>query len=520
MSWPAELAARYRADGHWLDRTLDHWLDAVGQPDRIALVSGEHRISYRELAAHVERLAAGLLERGLRRGDRILVQLPNRWEFVALLLACLRTGVQPVLTLPAHRYSELRYLARHAEARMIVVPDRWRDFDHAAMAERVANGLDWPCEVVVVGDVLPAALLAEPTTVVNRPEPDDIAFFLLSGGTTGTPKMIGRTHNDYDCHIRSTSGHTAIGTDTVYLAVLPAAHNFPLCPGILGTLVAGGTVVLALSPEPSAAFAIMARESVTMTSVVPAIARRWVEAVATFGRPSSLELVQIGGSVLDADLADAVSSALGCRIQQVFGMAEGLISYTRPDDPDDVVRGTQGRPVCVADEIRIVDEDDREVSPSEVGELLTRGPYTTCGYYRSPEHNARAFTPDGWYRTGDLVRLHPTGNLVVAGRRKDLINRAGEKVSADEVEQLALDLFDLAGVAAIPVPDRTVGERVCLVVVARDTAPTLAQVRDAFTAHGVANYKVPEQLEVLGALPLTPVGKVDKKALRASLVTA
>lgn len=518
MKWPAEVAARYRAEGYWLDRTLDHWVAEPAYPGKTALVSGEHRISYRELAGHVAELAGGLRAAGLRRGDRILVQLPNRWEFVVVLLACLRTGIAPVLALPAYRDNELAYLARHTGARMIVVPGTWRGFDHAAMATRIAGALEWPCRVAVCEDGPPDWLRA-PSGPTERPDPDDVAFFLLSGGTTGTPKLIGRTHNDYDCHIRHTAPLAGIGPHTVYLAVLPAAHNFPLCPGILGTLAAGGTVVLAPSPEPAAAFALMAREHVTTTSVVPAVARRWVDAATASGPPApGLRLVQVGGSMLEPDLARALPSALGCRLQQVLGMAEGLICYTRLDDPEDLVTGTQGRPVCPADEVRVVDDSDVDVPEGEIGELLTRGPYTTRGYFGAPEHNARAFTADGWYRTGDLVRRLPGGHLVVAGRRKDLINRAGEKVSAEEVEQLALDLLDLTAAAAVPLPDPAVGERVCLVVVPRGPAPALAEVRAAFLAHGVAHYKVPEQVEVLDALPLTAVGKVDKKVLRAGLV--
>ncbi|HKS47647.1 MAG TPA: AMP-binding protein [Amycolatopsis sp.] len=532
--WPAEFAARYRAVGHWRDQTFGrltrHWADEYGP--REALVDGEHRISYRQLAEHADALAIALREHGLQRGDRLLVQLPNCWELLVLLLACLRAGVAPVLALVAHREHELAYLARHAEVAMIVVPDHWRGHDHRQMAVDLVAGLDRPCLIGVVGSTRPGlldlrALLAGstgPRHVLDRdePHPDDVAFFLLSGGTTGTPKMIGRTHNDYEYHVRRTAEICAVGPETAYLVTLPAAHNFPLCPGILGTLSKGGRVVLARSPEPVAAFDTIARERITMTSLVPAIAQRWVEA-ADARKPDlgSLRLIQVGGSVLEPGLARKIPAVLGGQLQQVYGMAEGLINYTRLDDPDHVVFATQGRPISPDDEVLVVDENDTPVPPGEVGELLTRGPYTIRSYFRAPDHNRKAFTPDGWYRTGDLVRWHPSGNLVVAGRRKDLINRGGEKISAEEVEDLVRKLLPVSAMAVVPVPDLTFGERVCLVVVPAAGRPalTLEAVRTALRSYGVAHYKLPEQLEVLDDLPLTPIGKVDKKALRARLST-
>ncbi|MEV0642649.1 AMP-binding protein [Streptomyces sp. NPDC050619] len=537
--WPADFAARYRAAGYWRDEPLGSWMwrRAEEHGDRTALVDGDRRITYRAMAEHADALAEALLVQGLDRGDRVLVQLPNCWELVLLVLACARTGIAPVLALVPHREHELDYLARHAEARMIVVPDRWRAFDHQAMAARLAEQLGRPLPVAVVGDHphpghLDLRHMLRVTGDVSArrrridgtaPAAEDIALFVLSGGTTGQPKMIGRTHNDYTYAARRMGEIIHVGPETTYLVTLPAAHNFPLGgPGIVGTLAVGGRVVMLPSPEPHAAFTMIERESPTVTSLVPAIARRWVEAAeATWRDLSSLEVVQVGGSPLDPALARRIQATLGCRLQQVFGMAEGLLNCTRLDDDDDVVFGTQGRPISPGDELLIVDDDGVAVPPGAVGELLTRGPYTPRGYYRSPEHNRRTFTTDGWYRTGDLVRTHPSGNLVVEGRNKDLINRGGEKISAEEVESLARAMLTVRDAVTVPVPDAHLGERVCLVVVPAEgqPPPTLESVRDAFTAHGVAHYKVPEQVEVLDAIPLTPIGKPHKQAIR-SLISA
>ena len=512
VPWPADYAARYRAAGHWVDQPLGHWPRrwAEAHGDRTALVDGATRLTYRELADRVDALAGALREQGLCRGDRIVVQLPNSWEFVALVLACFRSGIVPVLALTAHRAHELAHLLRHAEARLLVVPDRWRDFDHQALAARIAAEAPGECRVLVKGEADPghldlARLLAPgPGTReraaaldADRPHPDDVALFLLSGGTTGLPKLIARTHNDYGYNVRRSAEVSGFDHSTVFLAALPAGHNAVLgCPGILGTLHSAATAVRA-------------------------VAQQWV-AEAAGGRYDlgTLRLVTLGGSVVDPALARRVRDELGGQVQQLYGMAEGLLCCTRPDDPDALVFGTQGRPVSPDDELLVVDEHDRPVPLGSTGELLTRGPYTPRGYYRAAEHNARAFTPDGWFRTGDLVRLHPGGYLTVEGRRKELINRGGEKVSAEEVENLARLLVGVDRVAAVPLPDDRFGERVCLVLApAGAAAPSLDDVRERFARHGVAHYKLPEQLEVLAELPLTSVGKVDKKAIRERLAT-
>ena len=498
------------------------------------LVDGDGtRLTHRELADRAEAAAARLLDLGMARGDRVVVQLGNGWEFVVLTLACLRAGIVPVMALPAHRRTELAYLARHAEATAIAVPDRMRDFDHQALAHELADDVrevtGGPWHVLVAGDdVAPGsvdlrALCAPgPATDVPGPDSGDVAVFLLSGGTTGLPKLIARTHDDYAYNALRSAEMAGLDAGSVYLVSLPAGHNFPLaCPGILGALLVGGRVVMLPSPEPVRAFATIAAEGVTHTAVVPAVAGRWLDHAAEHGAGdlATLRVLQVGGARLADELARKVRPVLGVQLQQVFGMAEGLLNYTRLDDPDDVVCTTQGRPMSPADEVRLVDELDRDVPEGEPGSLLTRGPYTPRGYYKAAEQNARAFTEDGWYRSGDICRRTPGGDLVVEGRDKDMINRGGEKISAEEVENLVYQLDSVAQVAAVAMPDPQLGERVCLYVVPRPGATvTLEEIRDAMDAIGVARFKLPEHLVLVDELAATKVGKIDKKALRADIV--
>ena len=534
VPWPQEAAERYRDAGYWRGRALGdyvhEWADRYG--DAEAVVDGEVRLTYRQLAALADGAASRLLGAGLVPGDTLLVQLPNSWEFVALTLACLRAGIAPVMALPAHRGHELRYLAAHAQVAAIAVPDRIGDFDHQALARDVAAATPSVRMLLVAGDdvdvdtvdlrglLRPAKAPAAARARLDALTPDsgDVAVFLLSGGTTGLPKLITRTHDDYEYNARRSAEVCGFSSDTVYLASLPASHNFPLaCPGILGAFMNGGRVVFARTPDPDKILPLMAAEQVTATAVVPAVAQRWIDAVAS-GRhpaPPSLRLLQVGGARLAPEVARRVEPVLGCTLQQVFGMAEGLLNHTGLDDPDSVKVLTQGRPMCPDDEIRIVDATDAPVPEGEMGALLTRGPYTPRGYYRAEEHNTRSFTADGWYRTGDIVRLDPSGNLVVEGRDKDLINRGGEKISAEEIEDLIYRLPGVARVAAVARLDPELGERVCAVIVPQAGRElTLEAIREALQSMEVARYKLPEHLVLVDDLPLTKIGKVDKKALR------
>ncbi|WP_433475753.1 (2,3-dihydroxybenzoyl)adenylate synthase [Spirillospora sp. CA-142024] len=535
VPWPEDAARRYVEEGYWRGRTIGDELLAVAdaRPDAVALVEDGRRLTYRELAERADAAAVRLAELGLRPDDRIVLQLPNSIEFTVLTFACLRLGVIPVMALPGHRRHEIAYLAEHAEAVAIAVPDVLRDFDHQAMAAEIQRDNPVLRHLLVLGKpTAPGAVDlhalcsppegSAPRTTVDayRPGSRSVALFLLSGGTTGLPKLIARTHDDYVYNARRSAEVSGFGPDTVYYAALPLAHNFALaCPGLLGTLLCGGRVVMG-SPRPADAFAAIEREGVTATAAVPAIAQRWLD--HRHADPDrdlgSLRVLQVGGARLADEVAFRVRPTLGCTLQQVFGMAEGLLNYTRLDDPDDVICTTQGRPMCPADEILVVDDSGRPVPGDTPGLLLTRGPYTPRGYYRAEEHNARAFTPDGWYRTGDIVRLRPDGNLVVEGRDKDMINRAGENISAEEIENLAYRVPGVTQAAAVAMPDADLGERVCLYVVPEpDRDIALDDVHDAMERAEVARFKFPDRVVTVDALPATKLGKIDKKALRADI---
>lgn len=290
------------------------------------------------------------------------------------------------------------------------------------------------------------------------------------------------------------------------------------CPGFLGAILSGGRVVVTNQPNPEECFGLIARERVTVTSLVPPLAMVWLDvAEATKPHLPSLRTLQVGGAKLSHEAARRVAPALGCKLQQVFGMAEGLICFTGLDDPDEIVLTTQGKPMSPADEVRVVDDRGQDLPDGTTGHLLTRGPYTIRGYYDAPEQNAASFTPEGYYRSGDLVRRVAGGYLIVEGRDKDQINRGGEKIAAEEVENLLLGHASVLDVAVVGMPDNYLGERICAFIVPRSTRPNSNDLRAFLKTQGLAAFKIPDRFEFVEKFPTTGVGKISKKSLREEL---
>ncbi|WP_223884171.1 (2,3-dihydroxybenzoyl)adenylate synthase [Micromonospora craniellae] len=505
------------------------------RPEALALSAGGRSLTHGELAAAVATAAAGLTALGIRRGDAVIVQLPNDLELVVLTLALSRLGAPPVLTPTALRDYELEHLVRIVRPVGIAIAATHARFDHLAMARRLRATHPSVRSLLVSGvadhatneSIVDLVALCAPgfgssIPVTDTAQLDDPALCLLSSGTTGPPKVIPRLQQAYDYQLRITPDLAGVDQDSVYLAVMPATHGFVLgCPGVLGTIGVGGRVVLGHSAEPAVAFALVERERVTHCALVPALAQRWVEAAAdTEHDLSSLQVLQVGGARPSRPQVERIPQTLGAVVQQCYGMSEGLLNYTALDDGDDVKFDTQGRPASPADEILVVGPDGRPVPPGGTGELLTRGPYTVAGYYADDEANASSFTVDGYYRTGDLVRVHePSGSLVVEGRCRDVVNRGGEKIPAAELESLAAEHPDVVEVTVIGVPHERYGEIVCLYVVCREgvPAPRLREMRSFLAERGLARFKLPERVEIVARLPYLGIGKVDKKALRASV---
>ena len=523
--WPAEFAERYRQKGYWRGETMGGFLRraATEHPDRIAVVDPDHRWSYGELLARAERAAQGYLGLGLRQGDRVLVQIPNIAHFFPAVFGLFLAGLVPVYALPAHRQTELVHFARRSGARALVVADRHEGFDYRDLAAQVQAEVPALAHVVVIGDpgpwlgfdALPAGDLPLPQV-----DPSSVAFLQISGGSTGLSKLIPRTHDDYIYSFRASAEICGLDGDSVYMGALPVAHNFPMSsPGVMGALYAGSRVVMCPNPSPDTAFSLIAREGVTITGVVPPLALLWMQAAPrTKHDISSLQVPQVGGAKFTPEAAARVRPTLGCTLQQVFGMAEGLVNYTRLDDAQDIVTGTQGRPISPDDEVLVLDDAGQPVPDGQPGHLLTRGPYPIRAYHDEPAADARSFTPDGFYRTGDIVKRLAGGYLVVQGRAGDHINRAGEKISAEEIEDHLLAHPAVFDAAVVSIPDAFLGERSCAFIIAQpDTSPRAPEIKAFMRSRGLAEFKVPDQVVFVPEFQTTAVGKISRNVLRANL---
>jgi 2,3-dihydroxybenzoate-AMP ligase len=457
----------------------------------------------------------------------VVVQLGNTAAFYATIWGLFRAGLVPVYALAAHRITEISHFVRKAQACAYIAVERYEGFDYRTLARELQALPDVPTlrHVVIAGDgaEFPSldALQGDPALLPTQdPDPQSVAFLQISGGSTGLSKLIPRTHDDYIYSFRASNEICGITQDSVYLVALPAAHNFPMSsPGALGVFYAGGTVVLSPSPSPDVAFPLIERERVTDLGLVPPLALLWAQAAATTKHDlSSLRVLQVGGAKLTPEAARRVVAGLPVKLQQVFGMAEGLVNYTRLDDDEETILTTQGRPISPDDEVLVVDDDGNPVPDGEVGYLLTRGPYTIRTYHNEPAANARSFTADGFYRSGDMVLRKPGGYLVVQGRANDHINRAGEKISAEEVEDHLLAHPQVFDVAVVSIPDEYLGERICAFVIPRgDVKPRVPEIKAWMRGRGVAAFKIPDQIVFVEAFDQTAVGKTSRKELRARL---
>ena len=529
--WPEHLVQAYREAGFWRGETFTRMLEGNAQKyaNRTAIVGtsqGQNvRWSYAQLWQQVQASAAKLQKLGLRAGDRVVVQLANVPEFYSVVFALFRLGAIPVYALPAHRLTEVAHFARKSQASAYICLQSHDGFDYRTLARALLQEVEQLKLHIVIGDdaqefqafyPLDADTSALPT---QDADPQSVAFLQISGGSTGLSKLIPRTHDDYLYSIRASNEICRITQDSVYMVALPAAHNFPMSsPGAFGALYAGGCVVLSPSPSPEVAFALIAQERVSDLGLVPPLALLWAQAAETTPHDlSSLQVLQVGGAKLTPEAAKRVIAGLKCQLQQVFGMAEGLVNYTRLDDPLETIIETQGRPISPGDEVLVVDDHGHPLDTGGTGYLLTRGPYTIRAYHNDDAANARSFTEDGFYRTGDIVTRDEDGYLTVQGRAGDHINRAGEKISAEEVEDHLLAHPQVFDATVVSIPDEFLGERSCAFIIPNGEKPRTVELKKWMRERGIAHFKIPDQVVFVDAFDTTAVGKTSRKELRAKL---
>lgn len=533
IPWPEEFAKLYQEKGYWEGITLAELLESAiaKYGSQEAMIWNEQRITYREMGEKINRLAYQFLECGLKPQDRVILQLPNIPEVVYTFFALVKIGVIPVMALAAHRHTEINHFIQGSGAVGYFIPGDYRKFDYRMMAEEIKQE-HTQLKVFVAGKPLNnqfslTKLMESPIQDTRenpytnqllkvRPDPSEVALMLLSGGTTALSKLIPRTHNDYVYNSKQSGVVSGFSEQTVLLAVLPIGHNYTLaCPGVITAFAYGGKVVISPGIDTETIFSLVEKEKVTVIPAAVPLISNWVNSsVPDIYNLESLQVIQNGGARLAPELRKRVIEKFGCIPQEVFGTAEGLLNFTRLDDPEDILLNSSGAPISPDDEVKIVDEFGNELPDCEAGELICRGPYTIRGYYNNPEVNAKGFTADGFYKTGDVVRKI-NGYLYAEGRIKDLINRGGEKISCEEVENLILKYPKVQNVCLIGMPDSVYGEKACAWIIPKaGNTITFEELIEFLKQQNIAKFKLPERIEVVNELPLSPAGKILRRLLR------
>jgi non-ribosomal peptide synthetase component E (peptide arylation enzyme) len=498
---------------------------------RTALHTPQGPVTYAQLDARTDRLAAGLLDLGLEPDDRVLFQSANSAELVVALLACWKAGLIPVCTLPAHRESEIGYLGRHTDARAHFVQAADPKFDLAAFALRMKPAIPTMAHVVALGDSEAAGVttisaliakqdagLARARVRALRRDPFQAVVFQLSGGTTGVPKVIPRMQNDYLLNAQLTAQQMGYRAQDVMFCPMPITHNACMICFLLPVLLCGASFAMPPDMTPEGWAETFARARPTVVGMVRALLPRFDAMLAI-----DAELAAQVRTFWAPDASALVRRKYGVLAYPLFGMTEGMNMYTAADDAVEARDETVGRPLSAHDEIRlVVPGTDREVEQGEVGELTCRGPYTIAGYFNAPERNREAFSEQGFYRTGDLMIRREIGGracYAFAGRNKDVINRAHEKFSSEEIEHALVGHPAIADGAVVGMPDPIMGERACAFLVAKpgQALPNVPQLGEFLRERGLARFKWPERIEAVDLLPLTKVGKLDREQLRARI---
>ena len=539
VRYPDDLARRYRRSGLWGIRTIADELRAVAtaHPRREAVVALDGRMTYRELDESTDVLAAGLAGLGLVPGDPVLFQVTNRLGAIVAWYGVLKAGLVPVCTLAAHRGHEVGEISRRTGAVAHLVEAGTRGFDLVGFAAGQRRDHPTLRHILVLGATggtsgdtggVPIESLGAGTdpraarTIIEEIQsgidPDDVAVFQLSGGTTGVPKVIPRLHAEYWYNAAAYARSWGWSPDTRVAHLIPVIHNAGIVCAVHGPHSAGACLVLG-PPDLAESLPLMTKEGATHVLLGHGHFKAVTEPGFAAAAASVTQVVLSGAKVPPALFDDLEQRGLWSG--QLFGMGEGLFLTTRPGAPREARATTVGTPLSRLDEIRILEPGSAtELPDGQVGELCCRGPYTLRGYFDAAAHNARAFTPDGFYHTGDLASVREIGGqryVSIEGRIKDVINRGGEKINAEEVELLLLRHPRITDAAAVAMPDPRLGERTCAYIVVRGEPLTMAEIQEHFRQLQVATFKWPERIEHLAEIPRTLVGKTDKKRLQSEI---
>lgn len=528
-----ELVAEYMEKGYWDTTTFAEIWDrnAEQYPQKEAIVDSKTRLTWSEAKQQIDRLALGLME--LIERDRVLViQLPSCVEMALLYVACQKAGIINMGALSTLRHKEIEHMLRSVDAEGVVIPWKFRDFDHFAMIEEIRPGLPHLKHVFVVGDQVPegaisiAEMTRRPLEEKYPPEKlrersfaaTEITGIRHTSGTTGLPKIVEQAMCVRILLAKELARGFDLTSEDVIAAVTPITGG-PAQPALISGPLVGAKSVLMERFNAEEFFKLVESERITVAGVVPTILEMMLRD-PSLGQYdlSSLRALNCSGSPLARRLAQEVEEKIGCPVFQRYGIQDiGSLTIGSPDDTRDVRHLTVGKP-HIGSEIRVVDEAGEEVPQGETGEIILRGALTAPGYYKDPERTGQTWDQDGWARTGDLGRFDEQGNLAIVGRAKDIIIRGGANIDPAELEAVLRTHPKVSEVAVVGMPDPLMGEKACAYVVAKQGEQfTFEEMVSFFREKDIEVQKTPERLEIIKELPLVAEQKVNKRALRQDI---
>jgi len=539
--FPKEWVDQYYRKRWWLGIPLGEMLDRSCDlySYKEALVAGEVRLTYQQIREWTDRAAIAFLELGIEKLDRVLLQIPNWAEFVFAYYGLHKIGAIPVMCIPRFSQREMEHFYKITEAKAWIVPLRFEKIEYRPMIDAfrsqplslrhilIIKPMREETESFPEGVLSFNKLLNEvdlrryPKDYLQtfRPDPDEICHLMPTGGTTGLPKLVPRTHNDWLCNVEYRAKAWQRSPHDITLIATPITHNMAIEVSLNPSILTGGKVVMISSTRPKEILEAIEKEKVT--TMILAVAQ--VQQIVDFPELdqyniSSLQVIATGGSYMPPEVIRKVFNRLKCKFYNVYGSSEGPCTQTRFEDSDEVIFHTVGWPICPYDEFKVIDSNGCELPQGEEGELVARGPCIFLGYYKSDAENREAFTPDGFYRTGDIAKFDREGRLIITGRSKDIIIRGGENVSAKEVEELISGHSKVEQVAAVGMPDPVLGERVCAFIKPKKNEMiSFEEIISYLKGKKTSVLYLPERIEMIDEIPLTRVGKVDKKWLREEI---
>lgn len=535
IPYKKEDAETYNRLRWWSGLTLGDLLDKPANiyPDKEAFVDGRNRLTFKEAKEKADRLAIGLMDIGIAPRDRVLIQLPNWSEFVLAYFAVQKIGGIVVLLIDRYRQYEIGHLLKLTGAALWIVAEKYRKTDYLPIVEDVikenpqlknivlarseGQGPFKSMEKLIRETKLDAANLKR--LAQRRPNPMEVAHMGPTGGTTGLPKLVPRTHNSLICTMEYAAYAWEVNHQDVCLLAGPVGHDLVFSKGLCSTLFMLGKNIFLDSTEMREVCETIQRERATTIVWTPTLAKRLLDFE---GRKdydlSSLRAMHCGGSASLPEVVRGVREDLRCNFYNGYGGTEGQTTLTRTNDSLETLLHTVGKPTCPYDTYKVVSPDGKELPSNTPGELMIKGPGVFTGYYKAPDENAKAFNEEGFFRTGDLAMIDEKGVVTLTGRIKEMINRGGESISATEIEALISSHPEVALVAVIPMPDPDLGEKVCACIQPKPGASLSFEKIIAHLKEKKASVlQLPERIEFVEAMPFTKAEKIDKKFLREEI---